>query len=278
MQKRLVLLALTTLFVGWCWGQSQPPAPTISLQEARRLMKEAWENEDRDPDLAIRLLFRLLRHYPEGFEVRLPEDLDDIWRTQGERAYWEAVHDRYIKGTLRPSEVAHLTVGGLLAHIYFYRKKDARHAIFWAKQVRRRNPEARVMLLIIVRSQTMLKEQRLPKQPELFINGQPIKAQVAFQKQAAFVALQDIQRHLSLSFQHDALKGQVVIRRGKAEAVVEMGKEWGLVRGEPKELSGAPYLQGERVMVPIDLLAELLQGRAYWDEEVQLVHLFFAED
>jgi hypothetical protein len=31
-------------------------------------------------------------------------------------------------------------------------------------------------------------------------------------------------------------------------------------------------------MVPIDLLAELLQGRAYWDEEMQLVHLFFAED
>jgi hypothetical protein len=26
------------------------------------------------------------------------------------------------------------------------------------------------------------------------------------------------------------------------------------------------------------LLAELLQGRAYWDEEVQLVHLFFAGD
>jgi hypothetical protein len=278
MQKRLALLALATLFVGWCWGQSQPSAPTMILQEARRLMKEAWENEDRDPDLAIRLLFRVLRHYPEGFEVRLPEYLDDIWRTQGEQAYWKAVIDGQTKGILHPSQMARLTIGGLLARIFFYAKKDARQGIFWAKQVRRRNPEARVMLLIIARSQTMLKEQRLPKQPELFINGQPIKAQVAFQKQAAFVALQDIQRHLSLSFQHDALKGQVVIRRGKAEAVVEMGKEWGLVRGEPKELSGAPYLQGERVMVPIDLLAELLRGRAYWDEEVQLVHLFFAGD
>jgi len=168
MWKCLISLAVTTLFVGWCWGQSQSPVPTMSLQEARRLMKEAWENKDRDPDLAIRLLFRVLRHYPEGFEVRLPEDLDDIWRTQGKRAYWEAIHDRYIKGTLRPNEVAHLTVGGSLAHIYFYRKKDARHAVFWAKQVRRRNPEARVMLFIIAHSQNLLKEQGLPKQPVIF--------------------------------------------------------------------------------------------------------------
>lgn len=278
MWKCLVSLAVTTLFVGWCWGQSQPPAPTMSLQEARRLMKEAWENEDRDPDLAIRLLFRVLRHYPEGFEVRLPEYLDDIWRTQGEQAYWKAVIDGQTKGILHPNQMARLTIGGLLAHTFFYAKKDARQGIFWAKQVRRRNPKARVMLFIIAHSQALLKEQGLPKQPELFINGQLIKAQVAFQKQAAFVALQDIQHPLSLSFRHDASKGQVVIRRGKAEAIVEMGKEWGLVRGEPKELSGAPYLQGERVMVPIDLLAELLQGRAYWDEEVKLVHLFFAGD
>ena len=26
---------------------------------------------------------------------------------------------------------------------------------------------------------------------------------------------------------------------------MEMGKRWRLVRGEPKELSGAPYLQGD---------------------------------
>jgi hypothetical protein len=50
------------------------------------------------------------------------------------------------------------------------------------------------------------------------------------------------------------------------------------VRGEPKELSGAPYLMGELVMMPIDLVAELLQGRAYWDEEMKLVYLFFAGD
>jgi hypothetical protein len=123
MQKRLALLALATLFVGWCWGQSQPSAPTMSLQEARRLMKEAWENEDRDPDLAIRLLFRVLRHYPEGFEVRLPEYLDDIWRTQGEQAYWKAVIDGQTKGILHPSQMARLTIGGLLARIFFYAKK-----------------------------------------------------------------------------------------------------------------------------------------------------------
>lgn len=250
----------------------------MSLQEARRLMKEAWENEDRDPDLAIRLLFRVLRHYPEGFEVRLPEYLDDIWRTQGEQAYWKAVIDGQTKGTLHPNQMARLTIGSSLADFYLYRKKDGRHAIFWAKQVLKRNPKARRMLLIIARGQALLREQGLPKQPELFVNGQPIKAQVAFQKQAAFVALQDLQRPLSLSFRHDASKGCVVIQRGKAEAIVEIGKEWGLVRGEPKELLGAPYLQGGRVMVPIDLLAELFQGRAYWDEEVQLVHLFFAGD
>jgi hypothetical protein len=123
MQKRLALLALATLFVGWCWGQSQPSAPTMILQEARRLMKEAWENEDRDPDLAIRLLFRVLRHYPEGFEVRLPEYLDDIWRTQGEQAYWKAVIDGQTKGILHPSQMARLTIGGLLARIFFYAKK-----------------------------------------------------------------------------------------------------------------------------------------------------------
>jgi len=276
MRKYLTLLAVVTFLISWCWGQSQPSAPTMSIQEARKLMKEAFENSNRDPDLAIRLLFLLLRHYPEGFEVRLPEYLDDIWRTQGEQAYWKAVIEGQTKGTLH--KMARLTIGGLLAHTFFYYKKDTKQAVFWAKQVFRRDPEAYPMLLIIARSKALLKERGLPKQPEFFVNGQPIKAQVAFQKQAAFVALQDIQRHLSLSFQHDASKGQVVIRRGKAEAVVEMGKEWGLVRGEPKELSGAPYLQGERVMVPIDLLAELLQGRAYWDEEVQLVHLFFAGD
>lgn len=279
MRKCLTLLAVTTLFVGWGRGQSQPPAPTMSLQEARRLMKEAWENEDRDPDLAIRLLFRVLRHYPEGFEVRLPEYLDDIWRTRGEQEYWKAVIDGQTKGTLHPSQMARLTIGGLLARIFLYAKKDARQGIFWAKQVLRRNPKARGMrLTIIFRGRALLREQGLPKQPELFVNGQPIKAQVAFQKQAAFVALQDLQRPLSLSFRHDASKGCVVIQRGKVEAIVEIGKEWGLVRGEPKELSGAPYLQGGRVMVPIDLLAELLQGRAYWDEETKLVHLFFAGD
>ena len=134
------------------------------------------------------------------------------------------------------------------------------------------------MLLIIALSKALLKEQGLPKQPEFFVNGQPIKATLEFQKQTAFIALQEIQNYLSLNFQHDASKGQVVIRKGKAEAIVELGKEWGLVRGEPKELSGAPYLMGELVMMPIDLVAELLQGRAYWDEEMKLVYLFFAGD
>ncbi len=248
----------------------------MSLQEARRLMKEAFENRESNPDLAIRLLFRVLRHYPEGFEVRLPEDLDDLWRTQGKRAYWEAIHDRYVKGMLRPDQVAYLTVSGSLANLYF-RKKDARHAIFWAKQVFRRNREARGMLLIVARSQALLKEQGMPQKPEVFVNGQPVKAVAEFQKQAALVALQDLQRPLALSFQYDASKGQFIITRGKDRAVVELGKEWGLVRDEPKELSAAPFLKGDLLMVPIDLVAGLMGGRAYWDEETKLIHLFFPD-
>jgi hypothetical protein len=39
------------------------------------------------------------------------------------------------------------------------------------------------MLLIIALSKALLKEQGLPKQPEFFVNGQPIKATLEFQKQ-----------------------------------------------------------------------------------------------
>jgi hypothetical protein len=86
-------------------------------------MKEAFENSDRDPDLAIRPLLLLLRHYPEGFEVRLPEYLDDIWRTQGEQAYWKAIIEGQIKGTLHPNQMARLTIGGLLARIFSITRK-----------------------------------------------------------------------------------------------------------------------------------------------------------
>ncbi len=274
MLRTVVSLALFFALILPCFGQQGQKQVGMSVQEARKLMKEAWENRDRNPDLAIRLVMHVLRYYPDGFEVRLPEYLDDIWRTQGEEAYRRAVIEGQINRTLHPGEMARLTLGGFLAVTYLY-KKDGRNSLFWLKQVLRRKPRSSAMLLYGVHIQSLIRQQGLPQKPELFVNGQSTKAVVEFSKQAALVALQELREALGLKVAYDAQKRRVVIKRGGREATLELEREWGLVNDEPKELSAAPYLKDSLIMVPVEVLAELVDGRAYWDEETKLVHLFF---
>ncbi len=291
MKQVTVLLAVILFGVLHCFGQQEVKSPQMSIQEARRLMKEAWEKHSRNPDESIYLLFQVLRHYPESFEVRLPEYLDDIWRTQGEEAYWKAVIEEQVRGTLHPDQMVRLTIGGGLANIYFYGKKDGRHTIFWAKQVLQRNPKARAMNLLIAYSKSLLQKLvekklipkaekivlKIPEKAEMFVNGQLVKAAVEFQKQSAFVALQEVKQILGLQITCDAQSQKVTCRRGTREVIFEIGSEWGLVDNEPKELSAAPYIKGEFIMVPVDMLAVLMNGHTYWDDETKLVHLFYPE-
>lgn len=278
MRRMAALLALSLFTALPCLGQQSQGQVSMSIQEARKLVKRAWENRDQAPDLAIRLIIQVLQYYPGDFEVRLPEYLDEIWRTQGEEAYHRAVSEGLSKDTLHPSEMAHLVLDGLLAVIYLYNKKDGRSAVFWAKQTLRRFPESPLMNWDLYRGHELMKRQGLPQKPDLFVNGKFIKAVIEFQKQAALVAVQDLKKALNLQISYDAQQSRVAIKKGTKEAAFELGKKWGLVKGELKEMSSVPYMKGNLIMVPVEVLAELMEGRAYWDEETKLVYIFFPPD
>lgn len=109
-------------------------------------------------------------------------------------------------------------------------------------------------------------------------NGVPVQTDVD-------PIIKDDRTFVPLRFLSEAMGYKVSWENNTRTAVVEkdgqirlvIGNKTASVRGKNKELDVAPFIEGERTMVPLRFVSENLGARVFWDQETYTVMLMSAE-
>jgi len=266
------------LLVSAIGGQAQ--AQDMSLEEARAMVRVAREAYDRgDYAEALRIARKVLEergdvvaHWP-GPGAKHPAPEADIYNRR------EFIRAQNLAAQETGAEVIIRVDGSSPRKIIFhalYKMGDWEATAQMAEEILAQNPDADVARSILKVARAKMAEAKQAQAPlvtypegrSLYVVGEAVQTEGQL-----WVKLRGIEQLPGASVTWDQATGSATMSVGNHTFTVWPGRQDVLVDDALRPLTAAPYLDKDRLMVPVHFLAKALDREVKWEAESQLLHI-----
>ncbi len=273
-----VFVICAVLFVSTIgeWAQAQE----MSLEEARTMVRVAREAYDRgDYAEALRLARKVLEErgdvvaYWPGPGAKHPAPEADIYD-----------HDEFIRAQNLAAretgaEVIIRVDGSSPRKIIFhaiYKMGDWEATARMAEEILRETPHSGVARLHLKIARAKMAEAKQPQVPlvtypegrSLYVIGEGVQREGQL-----WVPVRGVEQVPGACVTWDPATGSAAMLVGDHSFTVWPDRQEVLVDGALRPLTAAPYLDKDRLMVPVQFLANALNREVKWDAESRLLHI-----